>query len=247
MNNKTEASVGGGVGKIEMQIPREVAILDECSALCMRKRKSLIARYRSFERLPRILAFLAAGLAMAAAVLMAAAAYSGLPPAIATITASVLAVIAGLLALSSVSFFSTGQLVDAVEGAASFLSLNNKCQIERERGIANGEIGIEAIKEVFEEFSNLSSRYDRLLPMTVGNLSLPRAADLPAIRFQNAGHTLAANDADGAANQIAETRDASETMLEQIDQIIDDIKSSEPEDGDNLADLTGRRRKLSTV
>lgn len=238
-----------------MDLPREVAILDECSSLCMRKRKSLISKYRSFDRLPRILAFASAGFAMTAAVLMAGGTIAGLSSALSVIIASGTAVLAGLLALSSVAFFSAGQLVDAVEGASSFLTLSNKCQIERERGIASGGISLESIKDVITEFNALSARFDRMLPLTVGNLSLPKAADLPAIRFQNITAPLVSAETGrprtepytAANDETGVSEDVSDTMLDQIDQIIDDIKSTDTDESENLADFENRRRQLSSV
>ena len=213
----------------------------------MRKRKSLISKYRSFDRLPRVLAFASAGFAMTAAVLMAGGTIAGLSSALTVIVAAGVAVLAGLLALSSVAFFSAGQLVDAVEGASSFLTLSNKCQIERERGIASGKISIDSIKDVITEFNALSARFDRMLPLTVGNLSLPRAADLPAIRFQNITAPLVSGEPARLQTVPDDDDDVSDMVLDQIDQIIDDIKSTDTDDAENLADFEDRRRQISSI
>lgn len=218
-------------------MPREVAILDECSALCMRKRKSLISKYRGFERTPRLLAFMATGLAMVAALLMFASTYTDLSPMITTLMAALVALVSGLFALSSVVFFSPAKLVDAVDGASAFLSLSNRCQIDREKGVVSNGVSAAELREIIAEFNSLSSRYDRLLPASVGNLTFPKASELPSVIAQKASVEWAnANSNGGEDVQVAEN------VLDHIDQIIDDIKLADVDD-DTLANFDRSRRK----
>lgn len=212
-----------------MALKRDVGILDDCAALSLRKRKSLIANYRKNERTPRILALLAAGSAMAAALLMAA---GGQSPLDATgyyaLIAALLAVMAALLSISTVMFGSTSQVADSLEGASSFLTLSNRCQIERERAVAAGGALPETLREVIAEFNRLSHRYDRLLPISVGSLSMARATDLPDV--------VPASVRDPHQEQA-------NAMLNQLDQLIENLDNSDFGEPDDLIDAVKEARK----